>query len=253
MKIAIIGYGKMGRMIEKAAIGRGHEICCIVEEGEESKFSTPEFMGADVAIDFTVPSAEPGNVLNCFRAGVPVVCGTTGWKESLGEVEKLCRQGEGTLLWSSNFSVGVNIFRAVNRFLARIMDSEPQYRPEESETHHIHKLDHPSGTAVTLAEEIVSSVGRLKDWRDVGIEGETPETRKEVLTASEGIMPVEYRREGEVAGIHTVRWISGQDEITLSHSAKSREGFALGAVIAAEWLKGKKGYFTTDDVFKWTE
>lgn len=242
----------MGRMVEQAALGRGHEITCIIEYGDTSKFESPEFKDADVAIDFTVPSAEPGNVLNCFRAGVPVVCGTTGWTDSLPEVRRVCEAGGGTLLWSSNFSVGVNIFRAVNRYLASIMDSEPQYHPEELEVHHIHKLDHPSGTAVTLAEEIEACVSRLHSWKDVGKEGETtPEERGKM--AGEGILPVEYRREGEVPGIHTIRWISPQDSITMTHSAKSREGFALGAVVAAEWLKGKKGYFTTDDVFKWTK
>lgn len=242
----------MGRMIEKIALQRGHEICCIVEDGEEAKFESPEFKSADVAIDFTVPSAEPGNIYNCFRAGVPVVCGTTGWQSQLQEVRRRAEEGEGTLLWSSNFSIGVNIFRAVNRYLARIMDSEPQYTPEELEIHHIHKLDHPSGTAVTLAEEIVAQTDNLSSWQDVGLEGETtPEAKREM--ARKGIMPVEYRREGEVPGIHTIKWSSPQDSITLTHNANSREGFALGAVIAAEFLKGKKGFITMDKVFTWTE
>lgn len=242
----------MGHMVEAAALARGHEICCIVDQGDEAKFESPEFRTADVAIDFTIPSAEPANVEHCFRAGVPVVCGTTGWLDAMPAVKKACEDGKGTLLWSSNFSIGVNIFRAVNRYLASIMDSEPQYRPEETEVHHIHKLDHPSGTAVTLAEEIVARVSRLSGWKDTGLEGETPAEVKETLSGTEGIMPVEYRREGEVPGIHTIRWISQQDTISLTHSANSREGFALGAVVAAEWLKGKSGFFTINDVFKWT-
>ncbi len=250
MKIAIVGHGKMGRMIEKIAISRGHEICCIVEDGEVEKFQSPEFRSADVAIDFTVPSAEPGNIYNCFSAGVPVVCGTTGWK-GLEEVRRRSEEGEGTLLWSSNFSIGVNIFRAVNRFLARIMDSEPQYTPEEIEVHHVHKLDHPSGTAVTLAEEIIAQTDRLTSWEDIGMEGEAAPEKKEEL-AGKGIMPVAYRREGEVPGIHTIKWSSPQDTITLTHDANSREGFALGAVIAAEFLKDKKGFHTMDQVFTWT-
>ncbi len=252
MNIAIIGHGKMGRMIEKIAIGRGHNICCIVEDGEADKFSSPEFKNADVAIDFTVPSAEPGNIYRCFEAGVPVVCGTTGWQEGLPEVRRRAELGEGTLLWSSNFSIGVNIFRAVNRYLARIMDSEPQYTPEELEVHHIHKLDHPSGTAVTLAEEIIAQTERLTSWKDIGTEGGHDEADKRGM-ALDGIMPVEYRREGEVPGIHTIRWSSPQDSITLTHNANSREGFALGAVIAAEFLKGKTGFHTMDQVFTWTE
>lgn len=242
----------MGRMIEKIAIGRGHEICCIVEEGETDKFASPEFRSADVAIDFTVPSAEPGNIYHCFEAGVPVVCGTTGWQKGLPEVRRRAEEGAGTLLWSSNFSIGVNIFRAVNRYLARIMDSEPQYTPEELEIHHIHKLDHPSGTAVTLAEELVAQTERLSRWEDIGVEGEHNEDDKREM-ALKGTMPVEYRREGEVPGIHTIKWSSPQDSITLTHNANSREGFALGAVIAAEFLKGKTGFHTMDKVFTWTE
>lgn len=240
----------MGKMVERIALGRGHTICCVVEEGEAGKFGSPEFRQADVAIDFTVPAAEPANVEACFGAGVPVVCGTTGWAAELGRVAERCRQGEGCLLWSSNFSIGVNVFRAVSRRLAELMDKEPQYSPELEEVHHVHKLDHPSGTAVTLAEDIVDSLTRLRGWEDDGESG-TASAERKLQQAAGGTLPVEWRREGEVPGIHTIRWSSPQDSITLTHSANSREGFALGAVVAAEWLAAKhpgSGYFTMQDV-----
>lgn len=251
MKIAIIGYGKMGRMIENIARQRGHIISCIIDADQSNKFNSPEFRQSDVAIDFSIPAAEPQNILCCFKAGVPVVCGTTGWLEHMPQVRRLAESGNGTILWASNFSVGVNIFRAVNRFLARIMNGEPQYTPHELEVHHIHKLDHPSGTAVTLAEEVVAESDRLDSWQDVGTEADnSPESLKAL--ADKGVFPVEYRREGEVPGIHSISWSSPQDVISITHSANSREGFALGAVLAAEFLCGKSGFFTIDNLFSWT-
>ncbi len=246
MKIAIVGHGKMGRLVEEIARRRGHHIVCVVEAGEEEKFAGHDFRKADVAIDFTVPSAEPDNILSCFAAGVPVVCGTTGWTERLPEIKEMCGKGEGTLMWSSNFSIGVNIFRAVNRYLDKIMQDEPQYRPLLTEVHHVHKLDHPSGTAVTLAEELVANTPRVTSWEEV----ELSEDGAEVVEAvSPEVLPVAHRREGEVPGIHTITWESDVDSITLTHSAKSRAGFALGAVIAAEWLvKQPKGFYTMDSM-----
>lgn len=238
MKIAIIGYGKMGHMIEGIARGRGHEIVCVIDAGEAEKFESPEFRCADVAIEFTMPSSAAGNLLRCFDAGVPVVCGTTGWLDAMPEIRRRCDEGKGTLLWASNFSIGVNVFMAVNRRLAELMDRFPQYTPRMVETHHIHKLDHPSGTAVTLAEEIVARTGRVKGWVE-------PEAGKEIPA---GYMEVDHIRSGEVPGIHTIVWDSPQDSISITHDAKSREGFALGAVLAAEWLKDKKGFHTMSEV-----
>lgn len=238
MKIAIIGYGKMGHMIENVAHARGHEIVCIIDAGESEKFDTPEFRSADVAIEFTVPASAAANLLRCFDAGVPTVCGTTGWLDSMPEIRHCCDEGKGTLLWASNFSIGVNIFMAVNRHLAEMMNRFPQYAPHMVETHHVHKLDHPSGTAVTLAEEIVAATARVKGWVE-------PEEGK---TIPEGYMEIDHIRSGEVPGIHTIVWDSPQDSISITHDAKSREGFALGAVLAAEWLKGKTGFHTMKEV-----
>ena len=239
MKIAIIGYGRMGRLVEEVALDRGHEIGCIIDAGDEERYESAEFRSCDVAIQFSTPSTAEKGLLHCFRAGVPVVSGTTGWSARLPEMQKVCNLGEGTLLWSSNFSIGMNVFMALNRYLAGIMESIDSYRPEISETHHIHKLDHPSGTAVTLAEELVERVGRLSGWKECDREEATPE----------GKLPVYYERRGEVPGIHSVRWESDVDSITLTHDAKSRRGFAVGAVVASEWLRGRNGFFTMKDVF----
>ena len=228
----------MGHAVEEAALGRGHEIVCVIEEGEEEKFDSREFREADVAIEFSIPASAVDNYLHAFAAGVPVVSGTTGWLDSMPEIKAMCVKGAGTLLWASNFSIGVNIFMDLNRRLAKVMDAFPQYEPSMTEVHHIHKLDHPSGTAITLAEGIVESTGRIKSWAEPENDGVLPE----------GVLPVAHRREGEVPGIHSVSWDSPQDSITITHSAKSRAGFALGAVLAAEWLKGRNGFHTMAEV-----
>jgi len=239
MKIALIGYGKMGHIIEKIALDRGHEIVSIVDKDNTEDLDGEAFRSADVAIEFTMPSTAEGNVKKCFEAGVPVVCGSTGWTDRLPEMRKLCDAGKGTLLWASNFSVGVNIFKAVNRYLAGMMNAFPQYTPHLVETHHIHKLDHPSGTAVTLAEEIIEETDRINSWTEPE-EGKTP---------AEGVLEIDHIRSGEVPGIHTIVWDSPQDTISITHSAKTREGFAMGAVLAAEWLASRKGYHTIDEMF----
>ncbi len=229
----------MGHIVEKIARERGHHIVAIIDRGDTGEFASHAFASADVAIEFSQPDAAVENILASFAAGVPVVSGTTGWKEYMPEIKAICDKGEGTLLWSSNFSIGVNIFMAVNRYLARIMNSYPQYKPELEEVHHIHKLDHPSGTAITLAEEIIGTDDRLNRWEEI-----------EVIDAPEDVLPVKAIRHDEVPGIHTIRWDSPVDTITISHSAKSREGFALGAVMAAEWLKGRKGFYSMSDFLK---
>lgn len=229
----------MGRMIERIALGRGHEITCRIDAGNQEDFDSEAFRTSDVAIEFTTPATAERNVRRCFAAGVPVVCGSTGWNAALPAMKAECDAGRGTLLWSSNFSVGVNIFMAINRRLAAIMNGFPQYRPHIVETHHIHKLDHPSGTAVTLAEEIVEETDRITGWAE-------PE---EGRPTARDTLEVDHIRSGEVPGIHTIVWDSDVDSISITHSAKSREGFAMGAVLAAEWLAGRQGFHTISEVF----
>lgn len=234
----------MGHMIEGIALGRGHEIVAAIDKDNREDLAGEAFRSADVAIEFSTPSTAVENILGCFEAGVPVVVGTTGWLDRLDEMKRLCDAGKGTLLYASNFSVGVNIFMAVNRYLARLMKDFPQYTPRMVETHHIHKLDHPSGTAITLAEEISANDSRVGGWREPGDDG------REIRLRPEGeLMEIDHIRSGEVPGIHTIDWDSPVDSITITHSAKSREGFALGAVLAAEWLCGKKGFHTIGEVF----
>lgn len=234
MKIALIGYGKMGHAIERAALSRGHEIVAIVDRDTAVRIDSPEFRTADVAIEFTMPAAAEGNVRAALAQGVPVVSGTTAWAEGLERIKAELKP-EQALMWSGNYSLGVNIFFAVNRFLARIMAKFPQYQPDMTEVHHIHKLDHPSGTALMAAEQIIGEVPSLDGW------SEEP---------AEGKLLINHIRHSEVPGIHTVTWESPVDSITLEHSAKSRDGFALGAVLAAEWIKDRPGFHTIDEMMQ---
>lgn len=228
MKIALIGYGKMGHIIESFALQRGHEIVCIIDKDNTHDFTSEAFASADVAIEFTTPKTAETNILQAWKAGIPVVCGTTGWdvesikQQILHNTTQPLHHTTPALMWSSNYSIGVNILFALNKQLAKFMEAYPAYTPHMTEVHHIYKLDAPSGTAKTLQEVI-------------------GEERLPLHT-------IESIREGEVPGIHTVTWDSEVDSITISHSAKSRQGFALGAVIAAEWMKGKTGYHTFEEV-----
>lgn len=237
MKIALIGYGKMGHMIEAIARNRGHEIVSIIDIDNTADFDSDAFRSAEVAIEFTAPTVAEGNVRRCFEQGVKVVSGSTGWLKGdvLQDMQQLCADGKNTLLWSSNFSVGVAIFRAVNRYLARIMNGFDSYDVSMTETHHVHKLDAPSGTAITLAEHIVSELDRKDRW---GLHETAPE-----------VLRIDDIRRGEVPGIHTITYDSPADLIEITHSAHTREGFALGAVLAAEYLKDKTGWQTIDDLF----
>ena len=237
MKIAIIGYGRMGRLIEDVAKKQCHEISCIIDVDNIGDFSSRKFRDSDVAIEFTTPGSAVDGILASFAAKVPVVVGTTGWDKSLADIKSMCEKGAGTILYASNFSIGMNIFMSLNRYMCRIMNGFEAYSPSLSETHHIHKLDHPSGTAVTLADQIISLTGRIRKW----VEKEMGEQ------CEDGILPVYHKREGEVPGIHSVVWESDCDTITLTHDAKNRLGFARGAVSAALWLAGKKGFFTMGD------
>lgn len=226
MKLALIGYGKMGHAIERIAIDRGHEIVCRVDAGDGHMYDTPEFRSADVAIEFTMPSAAVANYRKAINAGVRVVSGTTGWTSSLAEVQELLANTGGTLFWTSNFSIGVNLFMRINAYAARLMEGFSQYAPSMKEIHHIHKLDHPSGTAITLAEGIIANNSRVTEWAE-------PEAG---VKTGASTLPVAHEREGEVPGTHIISWTSPVDAITLEHRAFSRDGFALGAVLAAEWL-----------------
>lgn len=250
MKIALIGYGKMGKMIEQIALGRGHQIVSIIDVDNQQDFDSPEFASADVAIEFTNPTAAYGNYLKAFAKGVKVVSGSTGWlKDHKADVERMCTEGGQTLFWASNFSVGVAIFSAVNRYLATIMNSFPEYDVTMEETHHVHKLDAPSGTAITLAEEIVDRLDRKQRW----VKG-TVQAADGTVNGTEACAPGELRidavRRGEVPGIHTVKYDSPADSITITHDAHSRQGFALGAVLAAEYTAGHTGLLTIGDMFK---
>ena len=250
MKIALIGYGKMGKMIEQIAKQRGHEIVCVIDIDNQQDFDSPAFASADVAIEFTNPTAAYGNYLRAFKHNVKVVSGSTGWmKEHGDDVRRMCTDGGQTLFWASNFSVGVAIFSAVNRYLAKIMNGFPQYDVRMEETHHVHKLDAPSGTAITLAEEIIDNLDRKTSWvkgeqhlADGTVSG-TNDVKPEEL-------PIESIRRDEVPGIHTIMYDSDADCITITHDAHSRKGFALGAVLAAEYTKDHKGLLTTSDLFK---
>lgn len=236
MKIALVGYGKMGKTIEQIAHNRGHEIVSIIDINNAEDFESEAFKSADVAIEFTTPATAYGNYLKCFAANVPIVSGTTGWLEHMDEVKRLCREEGKTFFYASNFSIGVNIFFALNKYLAKIMNNFPSYDVRMNEAHHIHKLDAPSGTAITLAEGILENVGRKERW---------------VLETAESPsdLPIHAIREGEVPGIHEIIYESEADTISIKHDAKSRAGFALGAVLAAEFTVGKKGFLGMNDLF----
>lgn len=250
MKIALIGYGKMGRMIEQIAIGRGHEIVSIIDVDNQQDFDSEAFASADVAIEFTAPQAAYGNYLRAFEKGVKVVSGSTGWMKVHGDdVRRMCNEEGKTLFWASNFSIGVAIFSAVNRYLAKIMNGFQQYGVEMEEVHHVHKLDHPSGTAITLAEEVVENIDRIGCWAVGTVEN--PDGRVEGTKEVErGCLRIDSIRRGEVPGIHTIKYDSEADAITISHDAHSRQGFALGAVLAAEYTAGHNGLLTISDMFK---
>ena len=248
MKIALIGYGKMGHEIERVALSRGHEIVCKIDIDNPEDFESEAFRNAQVAIEFTAPTQAYGNVLKAFKAGVKVVSGSTGWMGEHGdEMKQLCLDGNNTLFWSSNFSIGVALFSRVNSFLARLMNAYPMYDVTMSETHHIHKLDAPSGTAITLAESIISELERKNGWKE-GILVNPDGTVTGSTDCPAGDIRIDSIREGEVPGIHKICYDSEADFIEITHSAKSRAGLALGAVLAAEYTESRKGFLTMDDL-----
>lgn len=237
MNIALIGYGKMGHEIEKIALKRGHNIVSIIDMNNLEEFNSSAFKSADVAIEFSTPDSAIQNYRKCFEVGVAVVAGTTGWLEHLDEVKRACAEQGKTFFYASNYSLGVNIFFALNKYLAKIMNNYPSYEVKMEEVHHIHKLDAPSGTAITLAEDLIKEVDRKERW---SLEVEEKQTD----------LPIHCIREGEVPGIHEIIYESEADIISIKHDAKSRVGFALGAVLAAEFTNGKKGFLGMGDMLK---
>ncbi len=233
MNIALLGYGKMGRAIAEIARQRGHTIALTVTSQAELRAADPGALALDVALEFSTPEAAFDNITFCLQHNIPVVSGTTGWLPRLPEIAALTKEVNGTFFYAANFSLGVNLFFQLNRQLAQRL-ARYDYRPEIEETHHIHKKDAPSGTAITLAEDIIRHIPRISEWVN----------RR---TAATNQLPIISLREGEVPGTHKVKYNSGNDEITIIHRAKNRQGFALGAVLVAEWLPGKKGVLAMED------
>ncbi|TAK46579.1 MAG: 4-hydroxy-tetrahydrodipicolinate reductase [Saprospiraceae bacterium] len=241
MKIALIGFGKMGKAIERLALRKSHNIVLKIDLENKEELTTGNLQGADVAIEFSRPEVAFGNIAACLNAGVPVVSGTTGWLSQLGEAKELCHKTGGAFLHASNFSIGVNIFFALSRQLAAMMELQNQYDVAMEEIHHTQKLDAPSGTAITLAEGILRQLSRKKKW--VCVEGEGGKA-----APVPGELVITSKRIDQVAGTHIIRWDSAVDSIEIRHSAHSREGFAAGALAAAAWLVGKKGCFEMKDM-----
>ena len=230
MKIALLGYGRMGQAIEKIALERGHEIVLKVDKNTEIY----DVSSADVAIDFSIPSAAVSNLTNCFNAGVPVVSGTTGWLESYDEMCNLCTKKEGSFIYASNFSLGVNLFFELNKKVAQLMEPMlDNYGITTEEIHHTKKLDAPSGTAITLAEGIIENT-KFEGWR--------------LYEGDPNNLAITAKRVGDVPGTHSITYHSEVDEIEIKHTAYNRQGFALGAVVASEWLANKKGIYGMKDV-----
>ena len=235
MKIALIGYGKMGKEIEKIALSQGHQVVLKIDETTIADFTIENLKKVDAAIEFTTPETAVNNILKCFEANVPVVCGTTGWLKHFDEVSSLCKDNNQAFFYASNYSIGVNLFFRLNEYLAQIMKPYSNYTPSMEEIHHIHKKDAPSGTGITLAEGLIKNHGNLKKW-----------ALQE--NAKTGDLPILSKREGEVPGTHIIKYKSACDEITITHEAYNRKGFAEGAVIADAWLVGKKGVFGMNDL-----
>jgi 4-hydroxy-tetrahydrodipicolinate reductase len=247
MKISLIGYGKMGKIIEQIALRRNHSISYKISQSNQQDIQQISPANTDVVIEFTQPEAALQNIKACLHKQVPVVCGTTGWLEAIAEVETLSIENNTAFLHASNFSIGVNIFFKVNEILAKLMETQPQYAVGIEEIHHLQKKDAPSGTAIVLAEGIIRNIAHKTTWK---LEDNS---QKDKVASRENteILPITALRLPEVPGTHTIRYTSTQDSISLTHEAHSREGFALGAVIAAEWLQNKKGNFTMQDVITW--
>ncbi|MBB6111539.1 dihydrodipicolinate reductase [Mucilaginibacter lappiensis] len=245
MKIALLGYGKMGKIIEKIAISRKHEIVLTIDHDTLDDLTVENLQKADVVIEFTMPASVLDNIKHCFNAGVPIVVGTTGWYDQIPEIKQLCEESNNTLLYGSNFSVGVNIFFHVNRLLAKVMNNYPYYDVQVEEIHHTQKLDSPSGTAITIAEGILDNLETKSEWVNVL----TTDDKSDDDAVSNNQLLIESLRIDSVPGTHTVIYDSEVDTIEFKHTAHNRNGFALGAVLAAEWVHNKKGFYAVDAMF----
>jgi 4-hydroxy-tetrahydrodipicolinate reductase len=243
LKIAIIGYGKMGKTIKSLAESMGDEVVLTIDLDNRADFTLEKIQQADVAIEFTRPEMAFENVKLCLEAGVPVVSGTTGWLDKMDEAKDICKANNGALFYASNYSVGVNIFFAVNRYLSKLMASQPHYDVRMEEVHHTQKLDHPSGTAITLAQGILQNISTKKEWI-----AHLQTTENQRFATPSDALPIISKREENVPGTHIVTWSSSVDTIEISHVAHSREGFANGAIAAARWLVGKQGCFGMEEM-----
>lgn len=238
MKIALLGYGRMGKTIEGIAKDRGHEICLKIGSSNTEEINKLQELSADIAIDFSLPEIAPKLIKACFDAGVPVVSGTTGWLDQLEDVEAYCKEKSSAFIYASNFSIGVNLFFHLNKLLAKTMSKVNGYQASMEEIHHIHKKDAPSGTAITLADEIIKQDSRYKSWS--------------LDSEKENSISINAKRINEVPGTHSIKYESEVDQIEICHEAKNRKGFAEGSVVAAEWLHGKTGIYSMNDVLEIT-
>ncbi len=234
MNIALFGYGKMGKEIETIALQRKHNIVLKITQQNINSIIDYDLQKADVAIEFSTPQTVVSNIEKCFNANLPIIVGTTGWYENFEEIKKLCEEKNGTMFYTTNFSIGVNLFFKLNTYLAELMNKYEDYNVMMEEIHHIHKLDKPSGTAITLANQIIEKIERKKNWS--------------ITTQSSETLYIKDVREGEVPGTHCIKYQSAIDDIEITHTAHNRKGFATGAIIAAEFLKSKKGIFTMNDI-----
>jgi 4-hydroxy-tetrahydrodipicolinate reductase len=236
MKIALLGYGKMGHEVERMAIAFGHSISLTIDNENDWIEKAGFLTDCDVAIEFSVPANVENNIYRCIQNKIPVVIGTTGWYSKLEQITDYCNLNNGSLFYATNYSIGVNIFFAINQKLASLFEGYPMYSPSMIEIHHTQKIDSPSGTAITLANGIIASDKHFTAYSED--------------TTDKGKIPIESIREGNVTGTHTVNWNSDIDKISITHEAYNREGFALGAVMAAAWLHGRKGVFSMNDMLK---
>jgi 4-hydroxy-tetrahydrodipicolinate reductase len=235
MKIAIIGYGRIGKMIEEAATARGHSIGLIIDLNNQAELTVQNLAGHDMAVEFTTPSSACQNISVCFDADIPVISGTTGWLDRMPEIKERCLRENHALVYASNFSIGVNILFLINRQLAKLINPFDQYKVGIEEIHHIKKLDAPSGTAISLAQQVINEIKRLKDWKLT----DTPESQT---------VPINAVRADDIPGIHEVIYESDVETISIRHSAKNRKGFIEGVFLAAEFIINKKGFYTMEDV-----
>ena len=245
MKIALLGYGKMGKIIEKIATDRKHEIVLTIDHDNLHDLTAENLQKADVAIEFSTPATVLGNIEKCFAAGVPVVVGTTGWHHEMAQIKEQCAYTKSAMIYATNFSVGVNIFFHVNKILAKLMNNYPYYDVQVEEIHHTQKLDSPSGTAITIAEGIIDNLESKAGWINILT---TDDAADDSNVPNDQLLIESLRIEG-VPGTHTVLYDSEVDTIELKHTAHNRTGFALGAVLAAEWIAGKKGFYSVEDMF----